>query len=448
MQVVRSAGRRLRRWLTWRTVALALLAIPVAALALVGLSHVVRDPQLRTDYRFDTRGGAMPNSGPEFRMMLELLAGISLTPGNAIELLNNGDETYPRLWNDLRSAQRSITLQFYYAGDGAVADSATRILAERARAGVAVYFMFDAYGGSDLPRPYLDSLRSAGVNVAAFRPVRWYAMDRGNHRSHVRGVIVDGAIAYTGGFGLDDKWLGGGRKPGEWRETNVRFAGPAVMQLHAAFIAEWAEAAGELPQTMRLRPVGDGAETVPGRSSTAGLLYSPSVTGSSPAERLLAVAIESARERLYITNAYFVPQPHFVRMLAAAARRGVDVRVLTNGPRSDVRVTWLAGRSRYPELLAAGVRMYEYEPTTLHAKTIVVDGVLGIVGTMNFDNRSLAYNSEVALIATDSVLGARMESQFMEDIRLANAISPAAFSRRPRLERFLEWAAGLFASFM
>lgn len=376
-----------------------------------------------------------------------LLTGTTLIPGNSVEVLADGDGTFARLWLDLRAAQRSITVQMYYAGPGVVADTVTRILAERSRSGVDVYFLYDAFGAQDLPRRNLDALRTAGVRVAEFRPLRWYALDRANHRSHVRGVVVDGAVGYTGGFGFDDKWLGGGRRPREWRETNARFRGPAVMQLQAVFVAKWAEAVGELLAGEALFPAGGMADSGEGVSGVpAALLYSPPLTGSTTAERLLALSIASARRRLYVTNAYFIPHADFVQLLAEAARRGVDVRILTNGERTDVRTTWLAGRSRYETLLAAGVRIYEYLPTTVHSKTFVVDGEWSAVSTMNFDNRSLAYNNEVALVVRDRAVGATMDSLFIEDLRFAEEISLASFRRRPWAARLMERAAGVLAN--
>ena len=399
---------------------------------------------MRNVIALEAGGEAPAVASAHFAPAFALLTGTPLTAGNAVAVLANGDATFPPLWRDLRSARRSVTVQMYYAGPGTVADSATRILAERAHAGVDVYFLFDAFGAQDLPRRYLDTLRSAGVRVAEFRPIRWYALDRANHRSHVRGIIVDGAVGYTGGFGLDDKWLGEGRQPRERRETNARFAGPAVSQLQAAFIAMWAEATGELLTGERYLPFDDmPAATAAGvaGAAEAALVYSPSLTGSTAAERLLALSIASARRRLYIANAYFVPPADFVQLLVGAARRGVDVRMLTNSAQTDVKTTWLAGRSRYETLLAAGVRIYEYRPTTMHAKTFVVDGAWTAVATMNFDNRSLAFNNEVALVALDSAVGASMESLFLDDLRFADEIRLDVFRRRPRTQRLLERAA-------
>ncbi|MEO8034460.1 MAG: phospholipase D-like domain-containing protein [Acidobacteriota bacterium] len=437
-----------RRTHAWTAVVLLIVGIPLVLFALVGVPHLFRGSLVRNVIAREPGGEPAGVASAHFAPAFALLTGTSLTAGNAVEVLANGDATFPRLWSDLRSARRSVTVQMYYAGPGAVADTSTRILAERARAGVDVYFLYDAFGAQDLPQSYLDTLRAAGVHVAQFRPVRWYALDRASHRSHVRGIVVDGGVAYTGGFGFADKWLGGGRRPGEWRETNARFAGPAVSQLQAAFIAKWAEATGELLTGERFLPFDDAAALTSAGATEAALVYSPPLTGSTTAERLFALSIASAQRRLYIANAYFVPDADFVQLVGAAARRGVDVRVLTNSARSDVKTTWLAGRSRYETLLAAGVRIYEYRPTTIHCKTFVVDGAWSAVGTMNFDNRSLAYNSEVALVALDTAVAANLESLFLEDLRFADEIRLDDFRRRPRTQRFLERAASVLASLM
>lgn len=354
----------------------------------------------------------------------------------------------------MRAAQRSITVQIYYAGPGAVADSVVRIPSERARAGVGVFFLYDAFGSGTLPVSLLDTLRAAGVRVSAYRPVRWYALDRANHRSHIRGIVIDGTLGYTGGFGFDDKWLGNGRRPREWRETNVRFEGPAVLQLQATFVAKWAEATNELHGGAQLLPQIDPVSPRAMRVAlsestvTAALLFSPPLTGSTVAERLFAFSIVSAQKRLYFTNAYFVPDADFVALLVAAVRRGVDVRVLTNGAQSDVRSTWLAGRDRYEELLAAGVRIFEYRASTLHAKTFVADGMWASIATMNFDNRSLAYTDEVALVARDQRLGAEMDSLFVADMRYSDEILLASFRRRSWWTRIRERSASILSELL
>lgn len=432
---------------------IALLSLPVVAVALVGIPHLIRDPFVQGVIVHAARASrddgtlALPPavSTPEFEATFPLVTGMAFTGGNQVKILANGDETFGPLWHDLRAARCSITMRMYYAAAGSVADTMREILIARAQAGVAAYFLYDALGAGGLPPAYLASLRAAGVRTAAFRPLRWYALDNASHRLHVRAIIIDGRIGYTGGLGIDDKWLGGGRSPGEWRETNVRFEGPAVGQLQAGFVADWATATGELLVSGGLAGFGGSPAAAAGGLDApvrAAVVRSPPLMGSSSAERLLALTIASARESLYISNPYFVPTRGFVQLLVHAALRGVDVRILTNGAQSDVKTTWRAGRSSYERLLRAGVRIYEYRPTT-HAKTFVVDGTLSAVTTMNFDNRSLAYNSEVALVMLDSAVGMQLESLFRADEQYADEIALEQFRMRPRSARVLEWLASI-----
>ena len=417
-----------------------LLGLVLVVLALLGLPHVLRRGPVQTIVADSAGSPAITHE--RFLEVLAALTGGVLKPANRVEILSNGDETFPRLYQDLSAARRSITMQMYYQSGGVVADSVRRILTERARSGVQVYFMHDAFGAQTLPAHYDDTLRAAGVRLAAFRPFRWYELDRLGHRAHTRAVVVDGRIAYTGGFGLDDKWLGQGRNAEEWRETNVRFAGPAAAQLQAAFVKEWAEATGELLTGRAVFPRISGE--VAG-AHLAGVLHSVPTTGGSAAERLLALSIAGSRRALYIANAYFLPDPSFRRLLIDATRRGVDVRILTNGEDTDIAMTRLASRAHYEELLAGGVRIFEYQPAMMHAKTFVADGVWSSVGTINFDNRSLALNNETTLVMHDQALGATMDSLFREDLRYAREITLDTFRRRPWTERLLERGASLLS---
>jgi cardiolipin synthase len=222
----------------------------------------------------------------------------------------------------------------------------------------------------------------------------------------------------------------------------VRFAGPSARQLQAAFTEEWAEATLELLTGDPLFPpvavATDGAHL-------AGVLHSIPASGSSPAERLLALSIAGSRRTVYIANAYFLPNAGFRRLLTDATRRGVDVRILTNGENTDIPATRHASRAHYEELLAAGVRIFEYQPAMMHAKTFVVDGLWSSVGTMNFDNRSLALNNESTLVVHDQALGAAMDSLFLEDLHFAREITLDTFRRRPWRERLLERGASLLS---
>jgi cardiolipin synthase len=408
-------------------------------LALIGFLHLTRGTAVRHVRGVASDGIPIGVKEPQFPLVVTMMTGASLAPGNRVEVTLNGNGTYERLWADLRSAQRSITLQLYYGAPGRMADTLGRILVERARAGVRVLVLYDAFGTMDIPADQRESLRAGGVSVEPFRPLRLSTLHLAQNRSHVRGIVIDSRIGWTGGFGIDDKWFGDGRTNGSWRETNVRFEGPAVRQLQAAFASAWVEATGVLftgRATLDLQENG---------VSAAGLLYTAPTLGSTPAERFYALSITGARKTLYITNSYFAPDRNFIDLLAAAAKRGVDVRLLTAGARMDVNVVRSAGRAWYDTLLTAGVRIYEWQPTTLHAKTFVVDGEWSTIGSMNFDNRSMALNDEATLMVLDATVGDQMNRIFLDDLRSAEEMKIATFRQRSWFQRLREWSANLLA---
>jgi cardiolipin synthase len=406
-------------------------------LALIGFLHLTRGTAIRHVRGIGADDTPIAVSEPEFPLKATMLTGASLTSGNRVEIALDGDGTYPRLWEDLRSAERSIALQVYYSGLGRMARELGQILGDRAAAGVRVKVLYDAFGTSGIPSAQLDVLRAAGVLVEPFRPIHLSTLHLAQHRSHVRGIIIDDRIAWTGGFGVDDKWFGDGRTNGSWRETNVRFEGPAVQQMQAAFTAAWSEATGIL---VTGRPT---LSPVEGGVRLAGLLYTAPTMGSTAAERFFALSIAGARKTLYITNSYFAPDRAFIDMLGAAAQRGVDVRILTAGPLTDVQVVRSAGRAWYDALLTAGVRIYEWQPTTLHAKTFVVDSEWATIGSMNFDNRSLALNDEATLLVLDRTIGQQMDRVFLDDLRYSEEVTLAGFRQRGGLERIAERGASL-----
>ncbi|HUQ83767.1 MAG TPA: phospholipase D-like domain-containing protein [Gemmatimonadaceae bacterium] len=408
----------------------------VLAFALIGVLTVTRgSPLHRVLAPGDERTPSVQDS--LFVRTLELFAGLRIEPGNKVEVLANG-ATYPRLWEDIRSARQTLTVQMYFSKPGVVADSMAKYLIDRARAKVRVLVLLDAFGSQGLEGPWTDSLKRAGVEVAWLRPLRWYTLHKAAQRSHVRVVVVDGRVGYTGGFGLADYWLGNGHEEDQWRESNARFEGPSVAQLQATFAAGWAEATGQLITGDVFFPPPSFAEV---GTVAAGVLHFTPTIGSTPAERFLALSITGARRTLYISNSYFVPDDDFRELLVRAAKRGVDVRVLTAGDRSDVKTTLYAGRARYQELLEGGVRIYEYQPTMMHAKTLVADGVWSTVGSLNFDNRSLVFNNESNIVALNGQMGATLDSLFMSDLGYAKEIKLAEFARRSVMEKLIEWGA-------
>ena len=422
---------------------LILIGVVLAVLVFIGVMDVIRGTPIRSVGVPGDPSGCPSIGDPFFSEAIELLTRVKLEPGHQVEIFINGDQTYDRLWEDLRSAKTSITLQMYYCNKGRMADELHGILVDRARAGVDVYFLFDSFGTS-LPKEYFETLRAAGVHTMPFRPVNLRSLQKAQHRAHIRVVVVDGKLGYTGGFGIDDKWYGTGRAKDQWRDSNVRFTGPAVRQLQAMFVVCWAEACGRLLTSEKLFPVEtDGDGSVAASGVCAAILHGSPTIGSTTAERFYVLSIAAARERLYIANSYFVPDKAFRQLLCDAAKRGVDVRVLTTSKETDVKSTWYAGRARYEELFKGGVKVYEYQPAMMHAKTIVVDGAWMSVGSMNADNRSISFNEESNLVVLDKAAGKRMEELFLEDLEYSEYIDPERFAKRSIFQRAAERACHL-----
>ena len=405
-------------------------------LAFIGLLDAVRGTPVKRVLGFG--GVQLPSvHDAPFVPSMELASRTELHEGNFAEYFWNGDQTYPRLWDDLRNARHSITIQLYYCKPGRMAEMLAEILIERAQSGVKVLFLYDWFGTS-WKRHYVDKLKRGGVRMEKFRPLTIMALNHINHRAHIRVVCVDGRIGWTGGFGIDDKWFGNGRSKDQWRDSNARFIGPAVAQLQSAFTACWAEATGELLVGEMLYPVNDENTDGSDGKLVAGVLHGSPSVGSTEAERYFALSIASAREKLYITNSYFVPDRDFRSLMCAAAKRGVDVRVLTVSEATDIKSTWYAGRARYEQLLSAGVRIFEYRDTMMHAKTLIVDGHWCGCGSMNADNRSLSFNEETVLLALDRDAAATLEKHFMDDLAHADEMHLEEFRKRGVMNRVKE----------
>ena len=417
---------------------LILLVLLVLVLTLIGILSVTRTNTVKQVIAEGDDEGPPHVRDPLFSKSIELYTGTHIDEGNWVDILLNGEGTYPPLWNDLAAAKNTITVQMYYSQPGAVADTMAHYLSERARAGVRVLLLLDAFGSGPLKDEWVDGLKRAGVEVAWLRPLKWYTLHQATQRSHARVVVVDGEVGYTGGFGLADYWLGDGHTDGQWRESNVRFGGPTVASLQAAFAAGWVEATGELITGDMFFPWPALAKR---GDVNAGLMHTMPTVGSTPAERFLSISIAGARKTLYITNSYFVPDANLKRLLVGAVKRGVDVRVLTAGQKSDVKTTLYAGRAMYDELLEGGVRIYEYQPTMIHSKTMVVDSYWSTVGSMNFDNRSVSFNNETNIVVLNEGFGQRMDGIFFDDLKYSKEIQLEEFRRRPLKEKLLSWGA-------
>jgi cardiolipin synthase len=374
---------------------------------------------------------------PSFLLTMEAYTA-SAHAGNIVDLLLNGDQIFPAALDAIRSARKTITYAQYFYEEGQIGLELAEALAERCRAGVRTHILLDGFGTLLMPGQYRDSMTRAGCEVSTFRPLNPlvllspFGFGRGNNRSHRRILVVDGRVGFTGGVGVSPKWLGNGRTVGHWRQTDVRIEGPVVASLQAAFVENWLEATGNVlggelyfPPLSRRGQV--FAQIV--RSSPAG--------GSFSMYTMFLLAMSSARQSIYITNPYFLPDDRMTLALTEASKRGVRVVILLPGA-IDNKIVRQASRSNFGPLLEAGIEIHEYRAGLLHAKTMTVDGIWATVGSTNLDTRSFALNDEVnAVIYHNEVVG-QLEKIFADDLTYSRKVDLQRWRNRSLYNRLLE----------
>jgi cardiolipin synthase len=352
--------------------------------------------------------------------------------GNKITVLQNGVEIFPAMLETIASARHSIHFSTFIFSSGQIPQKFADAFSAAAKRGVEVRMVLDKSGSKGVSPALMAQMRKAGCKVNWFRPIRWYSWAKYNHRTHRKLLVVDGAVAFTGGVGIADEWDGNADSPAHWRDTHVRVLGPAVASVQAAFVDNWNEATGKLPIDEKYFPTLAPA----GEISMCGIQSNP-VIATSAAQRSMAVLIAGASRRLWIANAYFVPTRPFVQALRAAKARGVDVKILLPGRYHDQPAVRRASRRTWGPLLAGGVELYEYEPTMIHCKIVIVDSSVTSIGSINFDPRSFALNAEFGVVALDRALAKQMEDAFVDDLRSARRVAPEDLRRLPVHERIL-----------
>ena len=378
----------------------AVAAVMLALLATWGAYVKVKGPE---------QGGFQLNapsaSLAELDTALFQSVGATLRPGHDVRLIDNG-AVFDAIVADVSRARSSIHLLLYIWERGAASDRIVQALQERTRAGVTCRILVDAFGSAGFLERLGGQLQAAGCEVRLFRPLPGADDLARNHRKL---VVIDGTVALTGGFGIRDNWLGDGRKDGAWRDTQVRFVGPAVLDAQQAFAENWQEAGGALlPASAFPEPRATGAARAAFVSSTG----SDTVTR---AERLTQLAIQLGRQRIWISNAYFVPSVVITRLLERKAAEGVDVRVLVAGKQSDSKTSFGAQQLEYGSLTRAGVRVWEYTPSMMHSKAMLVDTELTVVGSINLDPLSLNVLEDAALVTRDRALNEQLAQSFLRD---------------------------------
>lgn len=370
---------------------------------------------------------------PSFAPTMEAYTAAPVRWGNRVDVLLNGEQIFPAQLEAIRSARKTFTYAQYVYETGPPAQALLKAMSERCRAGVHGHVLVDGVGSSAMPVDSREILQQAGCEFAIFRPVDLPTIGDLNNRNHRRILVVDGRIGFTGGSGASSKWMGNGRRQGYWRQTDVRIEGHAVTDLQAAFAENWLEATGHALGGADYFPRQEKRGEVP-----AQIVRSSPERGGQFVYLMHVFAISSARRTIRITNPYFVPDAGITEALLKARGRGVQIVLLLPGP-IDHEIVEAASRAGFGRLLDAGVEIYEYQSGLLHAKTMTIDGAWAMVGSANLDNRSLALNNEISLVAYDREVAGRLERVFHDDLSHSRPVDPGSWHARSFWKRFWEF---------
>jgi cardiolipin synthase len=370
----------------------------------------------------------------EFLHVIQVTCQAAIHFRNNVEILTNGAQFYPAMRDAILAAQSSVNMEAYIFRNGDAAKMLMDAMMQRARAGVEVRLTLDAVGSFRMGfSPALRELRHSGCKVQFYQRMTWYRFHRLNNRTHRELLVVDGRVAFSGGAGVADQWLKPrGHRPA-WRDTMARIEGPIVAALQGVFAENWLECCGEILTAPRHWPVLKDAGT------TEAMLVKSSPSDRSTASRVVfQLLIEGAVGSIDIQTPYFLPDKALRRALARAAQRGVRVRVIVPGKHTDQRLVRLASRRMFRELLACGIRLFEYRPAMTHVKALMVDDAWAVIGTTNVDNRSFEHNDEVNVAFREAQVAGRLRRDFESDLAASDEITLEQWGRRPALEKLVE----------
>jgi cardiolipin synthase A/B len=392
---------------------------------------------------------AVSAADPRSTAYLAALVTSPVSRGDTFDVLRNGDDIFPAMLSAIHEARQRISFETYIFEDGVVADQFIAALIEARHRNVAVTLVVDFFGGSAMSDRHVDELRAAGCVVASYNSAKWYQLEDLNYRTHRKILelinyrthrkilVVDGETGFVGGVGIADHWMGNADGPSHWRDTQVRIRGPVVRLLEAAFYENLIEA-GDVSTPILNEPHGAVPSPVARGPEEALILRSAASGGSSDLKRLYLLLIAMAQQSVDITTPYFIVDESTLWSLQDAIGRGVRVRILTEGDVTDSRPVKYASRRYYEHLLSLGVELYEYQPTMMHTKALVVDGAWSMFGSANLDNRSLELNDELNVAVRSTDLGKRFTAMFDEDIGRATRLDLQQWSARSINEKARE----------
>jgi cardiolipin synthase len=406
----------------------------IAALLVVNLTPETRIVRQVVPHTFTA-------SDPRFMRTMSAYSNGAISGGNAVQTLVNGDEIFPSMLAEISAARSTINFETYIYWSGKVGYEFARALASKAHEGIEVRVLIDWVGSLPFDEDLIRLMTDAGVHFVRFRPIHWYTLDRVNNRTHRKLLVVDGRVAFTGGVGIADNWLGDARNADEWRDSHYHITGPAVAAFQAGFAENWLEATGE---TL----LGDGF--YPALKATGDLdaqfVLSSQPKGSQNMELMFLTAMASAQQHIRIGMAYFVPDEIAIQQILAARKRGTQVDVVVPNHLTDVPVVRKASRHFWGELLGAGVRIHEYQPTMYHPKVLIVDDVWTSLGSPNFDERSLRLNDEASMNVYGASFATTQIEVFEEDLKRSREISLEEWQARPLSEKVIDWLASMLRS--
>jgi len=406
-----------------RQLVLALLV--AAALVVVGLA-IAQDQEtlnVRTDVAATDAG---------FPSYLARLLGHGLTDGNSVIVHTNGDAAFPAMLAAIASARHRVSFESYIFDRGRLARRFTDAFEAAARRGVEVRLVLDSVGAASIDQADVDRLQRAGCRIGWFNPVASYSLEEVNYRTHRKALVIDGETAFVGGIGIADHWAEDAPGAPRWRDTQVELRGPVALDVEAAFNENWIETGGVVDPDLLPHDTPHGG---PARSLA---VWSSPEGGMGPMKLLYLMAMAAARRTLDIQSPYFITDESTEWSLLDARRRGVRVRVLVEGDITDAKPVKYASRALYEKLLAAGIEIAEYQPAMMHTKAAIVDGVVAVVGSANFDNRSLELNDELNVVVFDRGAAARLLADFERDLAVSKRLKPEEWRSRPLLERARE----------
>ena len=393
------------------------------------------------DYKIASRDQLPANDSDAFLNLVESLVDAPISRTGRFEVLTNGPTFYPAELDAIRSAQHSVNLEAYIFQRSEIGKLYLDALTDRARAGIRVNVVLDAFGSAGVSKRYFSSLLDAGGKIAFYNSPTWYRLLQLDNRTHRELLIVDGRTGFIGGAGIADQWFKGVGNNPVWRDTMLRVEGSAVPNLQATFAENWLAATGELLAG------GDYFPNISCPDPTAALVVNstPTIGGSTRARVLFQLLLASAKQSISITTPYFLPDHSLTHELCrAVTERHIKVRILVPGRKSDHLLTRSTSRGAYGPLLKAGAEVHEYQPAMIHAKVLVVDELWTVVGSTNFDNRSFGLNDEVNLAVRDARLAQRMESDFARDLAESRRVTLDEWRHRTIFERAPELLGWIF----